>query len=190
MSLESQDNCVDLVEYVRSKTTLKPKDAAAGKLAECASALSQAAKTARAVRPTGPALQAGFMDRAVRKNGRYQIRLGIRGCPSDTVQVVFCANDEGLLTGRLLENDLCQVVRTNPAGGEVWAPENEAWSVSGDCRFFAIGIRGDTYFAASSGLCEAIESRYRFTGKRAPGEVMEAIRYLDEHKIGEAPPEM
>jgi hypothetical protein len=131
------------------------------------------------------------LDKAARKNGRYEIRLGIRGCPNDTVHVVFCASDEGLLTkGKRLENDLCQVVRTNPAGGEIWGPENEFWSVSGDCRFYAIGIRGDSYFAVTSGLCEAIESRYRFAGKGMPPDVAEAIQYLDEHKIGDAPPKV
>jgi hypothetical protein len=97
--------------------------------------------------------------------------------------VVFCGADEGLLTGaKPVEEELCQVVRSTPAKGVLWAPEDAWWSVSGDCRFYAIGMRADTYFAASAGLCEALRTWYTFSGlDQLPKDVSRAIEYLVEN---------
>ena len=185
ISLEIEDNCLDLVEFVASKTSLKRKDSMMGKLAQHAKALTNAARLARSTNAKMPSLIAGFMGgEPVRgRDDRYRIRLGVAGCPNETMQVVFCAHDEGLLTGaQPLENELCQVVRTNPTKSVVWAPEDEFWSVSGDCTFFAIGMRGDGYFATCAGLCDAIKNWYAFSGRGSvPEDVQEAIDYLIEN---------
>ena len=155
-----------------------------GKLGQHAKALTDAAK-ARLEKRTAATLIVGFMDRKPYpgRDGRCRVRLGITGCPNDTTQIVFCANDEGLLTGEQpLENELCQVVKTNPAKGIIWSPEDEYWSVSGDCKFYAIGIRGDGYFATSAGLCEAIENWYKLSNSGSvPTGVAETVEYLIEN---------
>jgi hypothetical protein len=163
ISLENPDHCIDLVEYVAIKTSLKRKEQSAERLGPHVDALTAAASLPRPASKTTPMLIARFMDDDVRaREGRRNIQLGVARCPNDTFQVVFCGHDEGLITDRhALENDLCQVARTNPAKGVIWPAEEESWSVSGDCRFFAIGIRGDGSFAVSAGLCEALENWYR-----------------------------
>ena len=112
--------------------------------------------------------------------GRRNIQLGVARCPNDTFQVVFCGHDEGLIFEESeLENELCQVVRTNPTKGVIWGAEDESWSVSGDCRFFAIGIRGGGCFAASEGLCDALKNWYRDSlGGTVPEDVDAAIQDL------------
>jgi hypothetical protein len=44
ISLENEDNCLDLIEYVRSKTSLRPKDSMMGKLSQHAKRLAESAK--------------------------------------------------------------------------------------------------------------------------------------------------
>jgi hypothetical protein len=183
ISIESADNCLDLVDYVASKTTLQRKESQAGALAVHARALAEAARLPRSAGAADPTLVAGFASDTPTpgRDGRCRVRFGIIRCPSDTSQVVFCGNDERLLTGGApLESELCQVVRTTPARGVLWAPEEEYWSVSGDCRFYALGIRADTYFAVSAGLCEALRNWYTFSGlDQLPKDVQKTVEYLE-----------
>jgi hypothetical protein len=185
ISLENPDHCIDLVEYVANRTSLKRKEQGAEKLGRYVDALTAAASLPRPVSKTTPMLIARFMnDKAsAGRDGRRNIQLGVARCPNDTFQVVFCGHDEGLIIeGDELENDLCQVARTSPTKGVIWPPEEERWSVSGDCRFFAIGIRGDGSFAVSAGLCEALLNWYRDSvNGKVPEDVDTAIQDLMEN---------
>jgi hypothetical protein len=185
ISLENPDHCLELVEYVAVRTSLKRKGQSAEELAPYIDALTAAASLPRPPSKTTPMLIARFMDgrASVDREGRRNIQLGVARCPSDTFQVVFCAYDEGLMTkGNALEKDLCQVARTNPAKGVIWPPDDESWSVSGDCRFFAIGIRGEGSFAISAELCEALRNWYGdFVDGTLPRDVDIAIQDLITH---------
>ncbi len=185
ISLENPDHCLELIEWVAIRTSLKRKEQSAEKLGPHVDALTAAASLPRPASKTTPMLIARFMDHkaSAGRDGRRNIQLGVKRCPNDTFQVVFCGHDEGLITdGHALENDLCQVARTNPAKGVIWPPEEEWWSVSGDCGFFAIGIGGDDSFAVSAGLCEALTNWY---GDSADGplpvDVDTAIQDLIAH---------
>jgi hypothetical protein len=170
------------VDFVAIRTSLTRKEATAGTLSPHVDALTATASLPRAASKTTPMLIARFMQDKTSpgRDRRRNIQLGIARCPNDTFQVVFCGHDEGLITeGRALENDLCQVARTTPAKGVIWAPEDESWSVSGDCRFFAMGVRGDGYFAAGAGLCEALKNWYGDSvGETVPEDVDAAIQDL------------
>ena len=179
---ENPDHCLELVEYAAVRTSLKRKDQSAEKLGPYIDGLTAAASLPRPASKTTPILVARFMDgnAGADKEGRRNIQLGVARCPSDTFQVVFCGHDEGLITdGHALEKDLCQVARTNPAKGVIWPPDDESWSVSGDCRFFAIGIGGDGSFAVSAGLCEALKNWYRDSvNGTVPEDVDAAVKDL------------
>jgi hypothetical protein len=47
MSLENEENCLQLVDYLASKTTLRRRDGAIGKVAQQAKLLAAAAKAQR-----------------------------------------------------------------------------------------------------------------------------------------------
>lgn len=114
-------------------------------------------------------------------DGSYGIALGMVGCPSNTIQVVFLTDDESFIRSTEeieewydegdtysveseLAFDLCRVVRTTPVRNVIRSEESDR--ISGDYRIFAVGLSGSgQLFTASSTLCDALELYYRFTGR-------------------------
>jgi hypothetical protein len=111
------------------------------------------------------------------KGSGYDIRLGLAGCPTSTIQVIFFTDDQSYFADEdTLEEDLCLVTRASPVRGIVLAPEG-GWNAEGDHRLFAVGVlAGGGCFSVSGTLCEAIENRYRYAGQgEIPPIVMDAL---------------
>lgn len=125
---------------------------------------------------------------ADRDDEHYTLQLGLLGCPSNTIQVVFFTDDSSYINeDDNLEKDLCTVLRTAPVNGAIWM-EDEYWRAFGDHRIFAIGIKADgSHFSTSSTLCKAIERRYRSESKGVNAlSIKEAISQLRSNN-GERP---
>jgi hypothetical protein len=115
------------------------------------------------------------------RDGCYEIRFGLLGCPPNTKQVVFFTDDPESITERgTLENDLCTVVREPPRRGLVLMEEEDAWDIDGDFRLYAVGVSGDgRSFTLSTMLCNALEERYRVShGFAVPSDIAAAIADL------------
>lgn len=133
-----------------------------------------------------PRLVADFQDGIPRlQKGRYLIRAGVVGCPSNTVQLIVFTDDASFVedydpedTDDDLASHLCFVVRRTPAKGALWIAEGDNWWVSGDFRLFATGVTGDgsTFTVQATLVSEAIELRYRLApGHDVPDDVALAL---------------
>jgi hypothetical protein len=112
----------------------------------------------------------------------YRFRLGLVGCAADTVQVVFCTDDETFV-GDNLEEDLCSVVRSTSVRGEVWL--GHTWDgVSGDTRVYALATTaGGECYSLSSTLLQALDRFYRVyysvsSGEKYPADLQVALKDL------------
>ena len=110
-----------------------------------------------------------------KETGEYSIDIGVIGCHEETHQVVFFTDDETYITDDdELENDLCEVVRTNPAGGCIWA--ETTWTAYGQIRIFACGVTASgEHFATSSPLTDALLKFHRIVSVKPTAPVPEAL---------------
>jgi hypothetical protein len=119
-----------------------------------------------------------------RKNGYFDLRLGLLGCPPNTSQVVFMTDDESFLgkNSANLESDLCSVVRTYPVNGEIWL--DHTWSMNGDVRIFAFAnTNGGECVSLGSRICLALQEYYLAAhgldvSAELPGYIQKAISAL------------
>ena len=128
--------------------------------------------------------------RRSKKDDHYSLRLGVKGCPSSTIQVIFFTDDESFIKDDdTYENDLSLVVRSMPVNGILWAPEDVYWRATGDHRLFAAGVKaGGGGFVLSGTLAEAIENRYRLAHMELPAPIAVAVDDLRENDGAELNP--
>ncbi len=128
-----------------------------------------------------PRLIADFEDGdPTASRGQYSVRLGLLGCPANTVQVIFFTDDASFIDDEDEEDpygEMSHIIRDTPANGRIWIPEHECWAVEGDFRLFAVGVSGDGHsFSVVSTLCEAIERRYLLAPRHdIPDDIARAI---------------
>jgi hypothetical protein len=129
-----------------------------------------------------PMLLADFGNPQARphREGEYSFRLGLRGCPANTTQVIFFTDDESFAGDEEdWENDMSWIIRTAPVNGVIWSSD-AWWRANGDHRLFAVCARaGSDCFTVAGMLCEAIENRYRSSrGDKLPTKVAVALEHL------------
>nr|WP_156942083.1 CHAT domain-containing protein [Mesorhizobium sp. LNHC220B00] len=101
------------------------------------------------------------------RDGSYEVRFGVDGCPSGTRQVIFFTDDDRFETDdpeTTLEDELSEIQRGRPTtAGIMWS--EEFWNiVDGDVRFYAVGVNDQGQnFVVSAMLSEALSRRYRPT---------------------------
>lgn len=94
-----------------------------------------------------------------RERSRWNVRFGLRGCPENTVQVVFFTDDDEMIRDRDdPSKDLCQVHRRLPVNGIAWSDAAAVWPLEDDMRMFAVGVTASSHtFSVGSTVCVALE---------------------------------
>ncbi|HLY06538.1 MAG TPA: hypothetical protein VKR31_12395 [Rhizomicrobium sp.] len=131
------------------------------------------------------------------KDGEFDIRFGLMGCPADTTQVIFFTDDKDFIQ----EDDddeedlssLCEIVRGSPVRGMVWVDEEDSWELYGDFRLFAVCATGGHHaFSVAAMLCDAIETKYRLLNGEAPprhvAQAVATLRGADGSELDKPPP--
>jgi hypothetical protein len=125
------------------------------------------------------------------QDGHFALRLGVSGCPADTMQMIFFTDDESFINDEdTLEDDLSLIVRTTPVNGIIWSPGDFYWRAQGDHRLFAVGVRAvGSCFALGGTLCGAVENRYRASlDDLVPATVSTALKTLRRNNGAELNP--
>jgi hypothetical protein len=129
-----------------------------------------------------PRLIAKFEDDRPKSSsdGLYSFRIGVIGCPRNTVQIMFFTDDESFFENdKESLDDICSVTRGSPVRSVVWSNE-EDWNAHGDFRICAAGLTGDGQtFSLCSMLCDAIEAMYKIVRReKIPDDVTDALKIL------------
>jgi len=145
-------------------------------------------------------------ERTVDSKGNTSIRIGVVGCPANTIQLVIFTDDADFISDpdsddadTDLASDLCFVVRGAPRRGALWISEDQWWDVNGDFRLFAIGVSGDgrAFTVPATLVSDALERRFRMSPNGViPKTVVRVITRLRandgseldiEHKVVKPP---
>jgi hypothetical protein len=97
-----------------------------------------------------PRLVATFKDHQfISRNNRFSFNIGICGASENTMQVVFCTDDESFISGKKdVTEYLCSATRTNAINGEVWL-DYTWYDIFGDFRLYALAT-------TASGRCYSV----------------------------------
>lgn len=106
---------------------------------------------------------------------RQEVRLGIVGCSETAQQALFFTDDERFIPDldATLESALCQVVRSVPSRGEIWA--KASWNLDSDVQIHCACSGHGLVSVTSARVTEALRRYYDARG----GKERWSVEYAD-----------